>query len=99
MKKPTRPRKAVNEVRQLPGGSSVEVLHTVVPAAPVQKFLRKQGLMQRYDLSERAIDDNVQKGKLPQPYFLLGTNTPFWLITELDENDQKLMAEARREAS
>ena len=76
----------------------VEVVQTALALGPtpIKKYLRKVGVQERYSIDERTVDQYSRDGRLPRPIYLFNDRVPFWSVEELDQNDARRLANARR---
>jgi predicted site-specific integrase-resolvase len=58
-----------------------------------KKYLRKQGVADRYGVEIRTIERWVALGRLPRPIYLPGGRIPLFAEDELDANDKRATVE------
>jgi len=60
-------------------------------------FLRKRQVAKRYgDIAERTVERMAEDGRIPKPFYLMGSRIPLWDNEALDENDRAAAARPRQ---
>ena len=61
----------------------------IAAAANVKKYLTTKQVAERYAIDPRSVQRRVKMGLLPPPKYF-STRFPRWLLSELDESDERL---------
>ena len=54
-----------------------------------KKYLRKQGVADRYSVSVRSVERMSRDGRIDPPVYLPGSTTPLWDEEALDAGDRR----------